>query len=140
MMEPMDFTETTLEREERFQGKIFSVHVDKVRLPDGKTSVREVIEHGPGVAVLPIDDEGNVLTVTQYRYVIGKPHAMNISPYWSGHISHVRAVRVYISSHLPLSSHQAAEYISISLVDSSCCRAISCRPVNAAYIRELVNA
>ena len=73
MREPVDLTETRLERKDIFTGKVFSVHVDQVRLPDGGTSVREVVEHGGGVAVLPLDDDGNVLTVTQYRYVFGKP-------------------------------------------------------------------
>ena len=68
----MDLTETMVAREDLFHGKVFSVHVDQVRLPDGGTSTREVIEHGGGVAVLPLDADGSVLTVTQYRYVFGK--------------------------------------------------------------------
>lgn len=68
----MDLTETTLEREDIFKGRIFSVHVDKVRLPNGETSVREVIEHGGGAAVLALDKDNNVLVVTQYRYTFGK--------------------------------------------------------------------
>ena len=71
-MEPMDLTETTLERNDVFQGRIFSVHVDKVRLPNGETSVREVIEHGGGAAVLALDEQNNVLVVTQYRYTFGR--------------------------------------------------------------------
>ena len=71
-MQPMNLEETMLERTEIFKGKIFSVHVDKVRLPDGKESMREVVEHGGGVAVLPLDEQGNVLTVTQYRYILGR--------------------------------------------------------------------
>lgn len=72
MAEPRDLTETMLDREDVFQGKIFSVHVDQVRLPDGSQSVREVIEHGGGVAVLALDERDNVLVVTQYRYVFGR--------------------------------------------------------------------
>jgi ADP-ribose pyrophosphatase len=68
----MDLTEVMLEREDVFHGRIFSVHVDKVRLPNGETSVREVIEHGGGAAILALDDGNNVLTVTQYRYTFGK--------------------------------------------------------------------
>ena len=71
-MEPMDLTEITLERKEVFQGRIFSVHVDKVRLPNGETSTREVIEHGGGAAVLALDERNNVLVVTQYRYTFGR--------------------------------------------------------------------
>lgn len=72
MCEPMDLAEKTLSREEKFQGRILSVHVDKVLLPNGSTSTREVVEHVDGVAVLPLDERNNVLTVTQYRYVFGK--------------------------------------------------------------------
>lgn len=73
MCELTDLTEKTLSREDKFQGRIFSVHVDEVLLPNGATSTREVVEHVDGVAVLPLDDRNNVLTVTQYRYVFGKP-------------------------------------------------------------------
>lgn len=72
MRELTDLTEKTLRREEKFQGRILSVHVDEVLLPNGNTSTREVVEHVDGVAVLPLDERNNVLTVTQYRYVFGK--------------------------------------------------------------------
>ena len=68
----MDLTEVTLERKDVFKGRIFSVHVDKVRLPNGETSAREVIEHGGGAAILALDDENKVLVVTQYRYTFGR--------------------------------------------------------------------
>ena len=71
-MEPMNLTEITLEREDVFKGRIFSVHVDKVRLPNGETSTREVIEHGGGAAILALDENDNVLVVTQYRYTFGR--------------------------------------------------------------------
>ena len=73
MEEPRDLTETMVSREEKYQGKFFSVHVDQVRLPNGDLAAREVVEHVDGVAVLPLDERNNVLTVTQYRYVFGKP-------------------------------------------------------------------
>lgn len=71
-MEPMDLTEKTLSREDKYHGKIFSVHVDQVLLPNGHTSTREVVDHVDGVAILPLDERNCVLTVTQYRYVFGK--------------------------------------------------------------------
>lgn len=67
-----ELKETTISREDVFTGKIFTVHVDQVRLPNGKTAVREVADHCPCVAVVALDDENNVLTVTQYRYVFGR--------------------------------------------------------------------
>ena len=71
-MDMIDLTEKTLSREERYSGPLFSVHSDKVLLPNGHTSIREVVEHVDGVAVLPLDERNNVLTVTQYRYVFGR--------------------------------------------------------------------
>lgn len=72
MIDEQSLVEKTLRREEKFEGKILSVHVDEVLLPNGNTSTREVVEHMDGVAVLPLDGENNVLTVTQYRYVLGR--------------------------------------------------------------------
>ena len=68
-----DLTEKQLSRTERYSGPLYQVYSDDVLLPNGHTSVREVIEHVDGVAVLPLDENNNVLTVTQYRYVFGKP-------------------------------------------------------------------
>ena len=72
MNDPLDLTEKTLSREEKYTGKFLSVHVDQVELPNGHTSFREVVEHVDGVAIVPLDDRNNVLAVTQYRYVFGK--------------------------------------------------------------------
>lgn len=65
----LDLTEKTLSREDKFDGKFLHVHVDQVALPNGKTAVREVVDHVDGVAILALDERNNVLTVTQYRYV-----------------------------------------------------------------------
>ncbi|MCI9332245.1 MAG: NUDIX hydrolase [Oscillibacter sp.] len=69
----MDLTERTLGREDVFSGRILTVHVDTVELPGGGTALREVADHPGGVAVLALDGENRVLTVTQYRYPFGKP-------------------------------------------------------------------
>jgi ADP-ribose pyrophosphatase len=68
----MDLTERTLSRKDLYDGLLCRVHVDEVLLPNGHTSQREVVDHVDGVAVLPLDERNNVLTVTQYRYVFGK--------------------------------------------------------------------
>ena len=65
----MDLTEKTIDREDIFQGKVVQVHRDKVSLPNGKTSYREVVEHPGGVGILAMDERNCVPMVTQYRYV-----------------------------------------------------------------------
>ncbi len=72
MTEPMDLTENMIKREDKYHGLLMDIHVDTVELPNGKTALREVADHVDGVAVLPLDERSNVLTVTQYRYVFGK--------------------------------------------------------------------
>ena len=51
-----DLTEKTISREDLFTGRVVSLHVDKVELPNGKISTREVVEHVDGVAVLALDE------------------------------------------------------------------------------------
>ena len=64
----MELIEKTLERQPIFDGRIIKVHVDKVELPNGSTSTREIVNHPGGVGILALDKENNVLIVTQYRY------------------------------------------------------------------------
>ncbi len=66
------FEEHCLSSELMFDGKVLHVYVDRISLPDGKTSVREYIRHMGAVAVLPLDAAGNVYCVRQYRYAVGK--------------------------------------------------------------------
>ena len=68
----MDLTEKTLERQDIFQGKVIGVHLDKVSLPDGGTSYREIVEHPGGVGILALDENNCVPMVTQYRYAFGR--------------------------------------------------------------------
>lgn len=57
-----------VENENRvFQGRVFQVDILDVTLQDGKKSKREVIRHNGGAAILPLDDEGNVYVVKQFR-------------------------------------------------------------------------
>lgn len=63
--------EKELSREYPFKGKIFDVAVCKAELPDGTQVRRDVVCHSGGVCVLPIDDDGMVTMVRQYRYGVG---------------------------------------------------------------------
>ena len=60
-------SETTVESKTFFQGKILNLRVDTVRMPNGRLTTREVAEHSPSVCVVPIDRDGNVVMVKQYR-------------------------------------------------------------------------
>lgn len=51
-----------------FQGKIVDLSVDEVRLPNGRVCELEMIRHPGAAAVVPLDEQNNVLLVRQYRY------------------------------------------------------------------------
>lgn len=67
----MNFTEKTLTQSYQFEGRIMKARLDTVELPDGKVAEREICEHVGGVGVLPIEDNGDVILVRQYRYPYG---------------------------------------------------------------------
>ena len=67
----MDYSEKTLASEEKYRGRILCVRRDTVSLPDGSEAVREVVEHSGGVGVIPVDENGNVWCVRQFRYPFG---------------------------------------------------------------------
>jgi ADP-ribose pyrophosphatase len=46
---------------------VVSLRVDRVKLPDGRSTVREVVEHAPVVAIVALDGREDVLLVRQYR-------------------------------------------------------------------------
>ncbi len=54
------------------QGKIFALRRDQVLMPGGKVVVREVVEHFGAVAVVALDDDGNIPMVYQYRHAFGR--------------------------------------------------------------------
>lgn len=67
----MDLTERQLTTQEIFKGKIITVQLDTVELPNGKEAEREVVRHPGGVAVLALTEDKQVYMVRQYRYPMG---------------------------------------------------------------------
>ncbi|MFN3366298.1 MAG: NUDIX domain-containing protein [Exiguobacterium mexicanum] len=59
--------EKTIEREVIYEGKIFNVEKHVVSLPNGGTSVRELVYHNGAVAVLVVDEDDRIVLVEQYR-------------------------------------------------------------------------
>lgn len=58
--------EKTIKSERVFTGKILALDVETVELPDGNTSTREIVRHPGAVAILPIDENDNVIMVRQF--------------------------------------------------------------------------
>ena len=68
----MELYEKTLTSNLVYDGGLLKVYRDTVELIDGREAWREVIRHPGAVVVVPIDDEGNIHLVRQYRYPYGK--------------------------------------------------------------------
>ena len=68
----MKLGEKTLSSEMLYEGKIVKLEKQKVELPNGRISSREIVRHGEAVAILPIDQDGNLLLVEQFRKPIDK--------------------------------------------------------------------
>jgi len=64
----MDLSEKTISSEQIFSGVLLHVYRDQVELADGGTSVREIVHHPGGAAVVALDGEGNVYMERQFRY------------------------------------------------------------------------
>jgi len=50
-----------------FKGRVFSVEVSRRRFPNGRRHEVAIVRHAPAVVVIPIDSEGHVVLIKQYR-------------------------------------------------------------------------
>ena len=67
----MDISEKKVKENLVYDGKILKLYVDDAELSNGKITKREYCNHPGGVAIIPIDDDGNVTLVRQFRYPYG---------------------------------------------------------------------
>lgn len=61
------YEEKTLHTNKIFEGKIISLQVDEVELPDGNRSKREIVRHPGAVAVIAVTSDNKIIMVEQYR-------------------------------------------------------------------------
>ncbi|MDR3091588.1 MAG: NUDIX hydrolase [Clostridiales bacterium] len=63
-MEPFE----VISSEKVYDGRIIRVESDVLRMPDGKSAGREVVIKSEAAAVVPVDGDGNIIFVRQYRH------------------------------------------------------------------------
>ena len=68
----MKLFEKTISKEYKYNGRIINLRVDEAELENGKTALREVVEHHGGVCVAALDEDGCLLMVRQFRYPYGE--------------------------------------------------------------------
>lgn len=60
-----------LKSEPVFQGRAFKIRRDYLKTPDGHETKYEIVEHSGSVIIIPMDENGNLLFVRQYRHAAG---------------------------------------------------------------------
>lgn len=63
----MKFEEKTLSKEVIFDGSLIHLEREEVLLPNGKTSIREIIRHPGAIAMIPFTKDGKIVLVRQFR-------------------------------------------------------------------------
>jgi ADP-ribose pyrophosphatase len=86
--------EKTISKKTVFKGRILSVDVHEVELSGGRIGTREIIRHGPAVAVIARRRDGRFVFIRQFRKAMERVcfevMAGNVDP---GEASEVAAVR-----------------------------------------------
>src|SRR6266850_235099 len=55
-----------------YKGRVFAIEVEKRAFPNGRKHQVEIVRHRPSVVLIPIEDDGRVVLVRQYRAPIDR--------------------------------------------------------------------
>ncbi|MFW5692029.1 MAG: NUDIX hydrolase [Chloroflexota bacterium] len=66
-MRPEEMREHVEKTERLYSGRVVTLDLYEVTLPDGMTARREIVQHPGAVAIVAVDDADHVLLVRQYR-------------------------------------------------------------------------
>jgi ADP-ribose pyrophosphatase len=64
--------EKTISSKTVFDGRIMRIEVQDVELPDGRKAVREIVRHGPAVAVVARRKDGRFVFIRQFRKALDR--------------------------------------------------------------------
>jgi ADP-ribose pyrophosphatase len=59
-----------LSHERVYDGKVFDVDRDRVRMPNGREVTVDVVRHSRSVVLIPVPERGQVILIRQFRYAI----------------------------------------------------------------------
>lgn len=60
-----------LSTEQIYSGKVLTLNLDTVALPNGRTTKLEILRHPGASAVVPLKEDGGVLLIRQFRHATG---------------------------------------------------------------------
>jgi ADP-ribose pyrophosphatase len=61
-----------LGHERLFDGKVFDVDRDRVRMPNGREVTVDIVRHPRSVVLLPVPEPGHIVLIRQYRYAVNR--------------------------------------------------------------------
>ena len=61
-----------LAHERTFDGKVFDVDRDRVRMPNGREVTVDVVRHVKSVVLVPVPQPGHVVLIRQFRYPVNR--------------------------------------------------------------------
>ncbi len=61
-----------LSHERVYDGRVFDVDRDRVRMPNGRDVTVDVVRHARSVVLLPVPEPGHVVLIRQYRYAVNR--------------------------------------------------------------------
>lgn len=53
-----------------YKGRVFSVEVDDVALPNGRKAQLAIVRHPPSVVIIPFHNDGRIVLIHQYRHAL----------------------------------------------------------------------
>jgi ADP-ribose pyrophosphatase len=59
-----------LQHERVYDGKVFDIDRDRVRMPNGREVTVDVVRHPPSVVIVPMPEPGHVILIRQFRYAV----------------------------------------------------------------------
>ncbi len=68
----MDYKEKTIKSERIYSGRVLTLKVDTVEMPNKKYSKREIVEHPGAVVIIPVLPDGRILLVHNHRTAISR--------------------------------------------------------------------
>ena len=67
-----DMREECVDSRTIYEGRVIGLKVDRIKLPDGRITTREVVLHDKAVVILAENERGEILMINQFRYPAGE--------------------------------------------------------------------
>lgn len=61
-----------LESTRVFEGRVFNVDRDVVKMPNGRSIAVDVVRHSRSVVIIPVPEPGHVVLIRQFRYPVNR--------------------------------------------------------------------